>query len=142
MAAFGWSAGDLAQTVQLVIRIGTALRETGGAAQDYQETLDFLCHLELTLQGLQAIAPLLKNDASSAVLLSQSQKVEALLKEFIDEVEPFDRALGPTSKRGWRHGAPRKLQWALLVAKRFKNLQTRIALPVSTINANLGIQTM
>jgi hypothetical protein len=56
--SFGWSAGDIAQTIGLVIKVVKALDNTNGAAADYREAVAFLGHLKHTLAPLQTFSAL------------------------------------------------------------------------------------
>jgi len=58
MAAFGWSVGDLVLAIRFVVKTGQALKDTGGASDDYQESVDFLHGVEATLENLEVVARL------------------------------------------------------------------------------------
>ena len=53
--SFGWSAGDIAECIKLLIKIGNALRETSGSTAEYQSAVDFLKGVETTVQGVETI---------------------------------------------------------------------------------------
>jgi hypothetical protein len=142
MAAFGWSASDLVVAAQFVVKVAVALREVGGAASDYQESVDFLCAVELTLQNICKVRSLPRCDVHAAIVHEQAQSIGSALKIFIDDIEGFDKSLGAKRKRGFNHGALRKVQWATLVSKRVTKLREKISLPIATINTNLGLITL
>lgn len=60
MATFGWSVGDLVRAIDMIMTITGALRESGGASDAFQESVHFLCGLELTLQNLRVIISTLR----------------------------------------------------------------------------------
>jgi hypothetical protein len=142
MAAFGWSASDLVVAAQFVVKVAVALREAGGAASEYQESVDFLCAVELTLQNICKVRSLPRCDIHAAIVHEQAQSIGSALKIFIDDIDGFDKSLGTKRKRGFHHGALRKVQWAIFVSKRVTKLREKISLPIATINTNLGLITL
>jgi hypothetical protein len=142
MAAFGWSVGDLVASFQLVVKIAGALKETGGAKSDYQESIEFLLGLETTLQNLHSIAPILVNPSQENAAQLEVQKIVKPLYLFLAKVDKFDGALGSESKRGPWRTAPRKLQWAMFVSKEVKKLRDRISVPMFSLNILLQSQTL
>jgi hypothetical protein len=142
MAAFGWSASDLIVAAQFVVKVAVALREAGGAASDYQESVEFLSAVELTLQNICKIRSLPRCEAHTALVHEQAQSIGNALKVFIDDIEKFDKALGSARQRGFRHGVLKKIQWATYVSKTVTKLREKISLPIATINTNLGLITL
>jgi hypothetical protein len=55
--AFGWSAGDIASALNLLLTVGKALKEACEASSEYENTHSFLTTLQTTLQHLQAFDP-------------------------------------------------------------------------------------
>ena len=53
--SFGWSAGDIVAALKLLHQISSAVRESGGASSEFQDTLSFLYTLSQTLQHLNAL---------------------------------------------------------------------------------------
>ena len=68
MASFGWSAGDLALAIKIIYEVGNALKDTGGASSDYQETVAFLQFLATTLDRLHAYVFANSDNATSICL--------------------------------------------------------------------------
>lgn len=52
---FGFSAGDFIKAIRPLNTIKKTLKDTDGAAADYEETLQRLNHLGVVLQHLQAL---------------------------------------------------------------------------------------
>jgi hypothetical protein len=52
--SFGWSAGDIASAIALLVKVGKALKNSDGAASEYQDTVEFLKSLVKTLESVQA----------------------------------------------------------------------------------------
>lgn len=142
MAAFGWSVGDIVASTQLIIKITRALRETGGAKADYQESIEFLSGLGTTLQNLRSIAPILVNATQDGVLQLEIDRIVEPLSTFSKNIQRFDSALGSQSSRGAWRSAPRKVQWATQVSKEVQKLRDRISLPLAGLNIFLQSQSL
>lgn len=142
MAAFGWSAGDIVASVQLVTKIAGALKETNGAKSDYRESVDFLFGLEITLQNLRTIAPVIATPSQQDIIQFEAEKIAKPLSDFFAKVQKFDAALGLQSKRGAWRTARRKIQWAMDVSKEVQTLRDRISVPISSLNILLQSQTL
>ncbi|TVY38143.1 hypothetical protein LSUB1_G002853 [Lachnellula subtilissima] len=142
MAGFGWSVGDLVASLQLVVKIAGALKETGGAKSDYQESIEFLFGLETTLQNLRSVAPILVNQSQESAVQLEAQKIVKPLSICLAKIQKFDGALGLESKRNPWRTAPRKVQWAIFVSKEVKKLRDRISVPMFSLNILLQSQTL
>ncbi|TVY49065.1 hypothetical protein LOCC1_G001366 [Lachnellula occidentalis] len=142
MAGFGWSVGDLVASLQLVVKIAGALKETGGAKSDYQESIDFLFGLETTLQNLRSVAPILVNQSQETAVQLEAQKIVKPLSIFLAKIQKLNGDLGLESKRNPWRTAPRKVQWAVFVSKEVKKLRDRISVPMFSLNILLQSQTL
>ena len=69
--SFGWSAGDIVSVVSTLVKVGKALKEPGGAAAEYQDTVDFLEGVGKTLMGIRKI---LQNNPEQAESLKAPSK--------------------------------------------------------------------
>ena len=140
--SFGWSVGDIIASINLLVKIGCALKETGGASSEYQESIEFLFGLEITLQNLQSIAPVLLPSPQQGILQLEIEKIAKPIAKFFDRVQKLDRFLGKESKKSlWKTG-PRKIQWALQVSKEVKALRDSISVPIASINILLQTQAL
>jgi hypothetical protein len=142
MSGFGWSVSDLALGIKFVVKIGQALKETGGASEDYQESVEFLRCLELTLRNLERLAPLLPGATSAEAIFAQAKRIQLSIDACRERVEKFENSLGPNRKKGIWHGFTCKVEWVVFVAQKAKDLQRDVTLPMSTINTNLAILGM
>ncbi|KAF4630021.1 hypothetical protein G7Y89_g8132 [Cudoniella acicularis] len=141
--SFGWSAGDIVAAVTLLIKIGSALQDAGGASSDYQDTVDFLNTLRITLEHLKAFGATQIEVHKAENLRQQCDQIQAPLKVFLDDVtSKFESSLGPASRRNKLLGSPRKIHWALYTSKKVKRLQDRIIVPIGAVNMLLGLQTI
>lgn len=148
--SFGWSAGDIVLAIKLLVKIGSALREADGAKAGFQEAAGSLAGLETALQYLeqqqqaadtQRRADLQGNPTSAAqhsareaMLRTSIDFIKDPVSSFLDDIEKYDKSLSTRSKLHFTSGARRKIQWALFVSDKVKELQSRIAIPMHTLN--------
>jgi len=101
MAAFGWSASDLAQAVTIVYKVCKALRDTGRASSDYQETVAFLQSLATTLDRVRTFDNVLASSDNIASIHAQVDLVQEPVKEFTRKIEVmFKPRLGSQAVKG------------------------------------------
>jgi len=142
MATFGWSVGDLVQAIKFVVKIGQALKDTGGASDDYQESIDFLHGVEATLKNLEAVARLSLTGAAVHSIAPQAERIQRCLESFIASIEGYESSMGLDRKRGFHHGMWQKGKWSAFVSKKCKELQGKITFVMTSINTNLSIQLL
>ena len=148
--SFGWSAGDIVLAVKFLVKIGSALREADGAKAEFQEAAGSLAGLEMTLHYLEqqqeaadrqrqatpqgSPTSVAQHSARNAMLRSSIELIKGPVSNFLDEIEKYDKLLGTRSKAHFTSAARRKIQWALFVSNKVKELQGRIALPMHSLN--------
>jgi hypothetical protein len=141
--SFGWSASDIVAALQLLYKVTTALKDTGGASSDYQDTTSFLDILSSTLQHLKTLqtAPL---DPELAKNLEQlCEQVGEPISTFCEYIRSsFERDLGADSTRPRFLATGYKIQWALSTSKKAKALRERIGGTVIAISVLLGQQVL
>jgi hypothetical protein len=140
MAGFG-SMNDLVLGIKFVAKIARALKETGGALQEYQESIEFLHCLKVTLKNLGRFASLSPAATSEAILVP-AKRIQSSLDACRETVEALGDSLGPNRQKGIWRGFARKAEWAMFVGEKVKDLQRDVTLPMSTINTNLAILGM
>lgn len=141
--SFGWSVGDLVGAAQLLWKIMIALKDAGGASDEYGEETAFLQSLVFTLRHLDALqfAPLERD-----VLLSLQEhciQVREPVLLFLKDIQHrFQGSLG--QKQSWTNAVAtsRKVQWALSVSKRVRRLRRRISGSIDAIQLCLSHQTL
>lgn len=141
--SFGWSVGDLVGAAQLLRKIIVALKDAGGASDEYGEEMAFLQSLAVTLRHLDVLqlAPLDRD-----VLLNLQEhctQVRAPVLSFLKDIQ--HRFQGPLGqKKSWTNAVAtsRKVQWALSVSKRVRGLRRRISGSMDTIQLCLSHQTL
>ena len=132
---FGFSVGDLIAGINLIIDVYNALRESGGAASDYQEHIAWLQQLVTVLETLKNSTP--DNVAQLA------RECERPLLNFLNNVrDKYDSSLRERSKLSTAK-VLRSLQWTFFkgASKDAVKLRTAIGPQLQAIGLSLGLQT-
>ena len=141
--SFGWSVGDLVGAVQLLRKVVIALKDAGGASDEYGEEVAFLQSLAVTLRHLDTLQ---FSPVDRDVLLNLQEhcmQVRDPVLLFLRDIQyRFQGSLG--RKTSWTNAvtASRKVQWALSVSKRVKGLRRRISSSIDAIQLCLSHQTL
>ncbi|KAF8860546.1 hypothetical protein BDZ45DRAFT_308812 [Acephala macrosclerotiorum] len=138
--SFGWSAGDIAQCVKLLIKIGKSLKDSGGSAAEYQDAVDFLKGVETTVQGVEDILQNHPNLTFQAAFQEHATNLIAAVTRFGKKTEGYETSLGvnPTTseaKKAWK-----KVKLALF--GHIKELRSDILYPQSIVNNLIGLQAL
>ncbi|KAH8655047.1 hypothetical protein BGZ60DRAFT_519157 [Tricladium varicosporioides] len=140
--SFGWSAGDIITAVQLLHKVGVALKDSGGASSEIKDTLAFLQSLILTLQHINSFRSISFNPEISQNVQEHYNQIDAPLQAFLSDMKlKFKPVIASSSRRRKVLSAPRKIEWALLTSKKAKELQARIVGPMVAINLLQAQQT-
>ncbi|RKL38920.1 hypothetical protein BFJ72_g7050 [Fusarium proliferatum] len=142
--AFGFSAGDFVSAVNLIVDITKALKNTGGAAEDYLQVLADLNLLKDVLSHLQQQQTGATRQRSSNPFAEHARKQADLtlstLANFLDLISKFDASLGHQRSSAWYRGVGRKAQWALVYSKHVDDLRSRIGTQIQTLNLVTQLQ--
>lgn len=118
------------------MKVGKALKESGGAASEYQETIAFLTSVETTLRGLDTIIANNPDLTCKAELVEQAGLLKSAVDDFKTKVEKYDQSLGSASERK-NARIPREVQFAL--SDKFKELRVAITQPQLVLDVSLNL---
>ncbi|KAH6847781.1 hypothetical protein B0I37DRAFT_151283 [Chaetomium sp. MPI-CAGE-AT-0009] len=139
--SFGWSASDVVAALELLNKVRIALNDCGGASSEYQAECSFLQTLSITLGHLKTLKAAPLEPGISENISELLGQIEQPVRRFLDDIErTFGSSLGVSSTRRKLLTAPRKIQWALVVADRAKVLREKIGVPLSAILAAMSQQ--
>jgi len=138
--SFGWSAGDLVSGINTLVKVGKALKESGGAASEYQDTVAFLTSVETTLRGLEAILAGNPDLAWKVELVEQAGLLKSAVDDFRRKVDKYDLSLGSSSERKKARRIPREVQFSL--SDQVKELRTAITQPQLVLDVFINLQTL
>ena len=132
---FGFSIGDFIAGINLVLDVYNALRESGGAASDYQQQIVWLEQLVSVLDALRTSTP---DDV--AQLAGECE--EPLLMFYTKIRQKYNDSLGEASKLSPGR-VLRSLQWTFFksASKDLVKLKTAISPQLQAISLRLGLQT-
>jgi hypothetical protein len=140
--AFGWSAGDIASALKLLLTVGKALKEACGASSEYAETQSFLRTLQTTLQNVQAFDETFIGPHRAGKLREQCNLLRLPVTAFLDDIKRFEPALATGNKRNKLLTAPRKIQWAIVMPGKIKQLREHIDGLMISIGLLMGSYTL
>ncbi len=132
---FGFSIGDFIAGINLVLDVYNALRESGGAASNYQEHVAWLCQLVTVLEALENSTP---DDVSQL-----ARECQEPLVEFQNKVRLKYNASLQEGSRLSPGKVLRSLQWTFFkgASKDADKLRTAIGPQLQAISLRLGLQT-
>jgi hypothetical protein len=137
--AFGFSAGDFIAAVTLIVDVTKALKDAGGASEEYRslvQELGLLGRILTQLNSQQQTGNVFAED-----IAQQTDLTLATLNAFLLSVSKFDAKLGKRSPSAWHHGAARKAQWAVTYAKEVDKLRVKVGMHLTQLNFLLQLQT-
>jgi len=140
--SFGWSVGDIALAIKTVVKVGKAVRETGGAASEYQDAVSFLTSIEKTLRSLEALLREHPNLKWEAELIEQGNNLKSAIGKFKDKIEKYERSLGEDSERGKAKRVPREVQFAVFVSDQVKELRAQVMQPQVILDNFIALQML
>lgn len=98
-AYFGWSAGDIALAIKLLLKLHEAFSETTGASAQFAEAASFLGGFRVTLTRLQAYVA--SSSSSSSAESQYTKDIEKQLRRiqppfaaFVEYLGKYEAALG------------------------------------------------
>jgi hypothetical protein len=138
--SFGWSAGDIVSGIRTLVKVGKALKESGGAAREYQETIAFLTSVETTLRGLDTVVVTNPDLTWKAELVEQGRLLKSAVDDFKTKVDKYDLSLGSASERKKARRIPREVQFAL--SDKVKELRIAITQPQLVLDVFINLQTL
>ncbi|KAH9222220.1 hypothetical protein DL95DRAFT_381026 [Leptodontidium sp. 2 PMI_412] len=136
--SFGWSVGDLIAAIQILVQVGQALKDSGGAADEYCEDSLFLQSLAATLEKLR------QNPDSINGIKEQVEAVHTAVKELGTELATkFEKSLAQqTSRNKWKVllcTAPARIEYTFFVSKKVKRLREQCSGPLQTVQLSLQL---
>ncbi|KAF8847161.1 hypothetical protein BDZ45DRAFT_733775 [Acephala macrosclerotiorum] len=138
--SFGWLAGDIVSGISTLVKVGKALRESGGAASEYRETIAFLTSVETTLRGLNTIVATNPDLTWKDELVEQAGLLKSAVDDFKTKVDKYDLSLGSASERKKARRILREVQFAL--SDKVKELRIVITQPQLVLDVFISLQTL
>jgi Tat protein secretion system quality control protein TatD with DNase activity len=130
MVPFGFSAGDFVALGGLIVKVGKALKDHGGAAEEYQHVVFELQKFRSIIDQVEALATNVREADGEGLstlqeLVAQSRIV---LHSFLTSIEKFQDSLGEGSVKPKLSLSSnrRKAQWALFMSREVDKLRKQL----------------
>jgi hypothetical protein len=140
--SFGWSAGDIAAAVSLLVEVLKSLDNANGAVKDYRNSITFLKNLTQTLKLLRTFAEANLEVSYKDEIFDAVEGIKVPVKEYLDLIVKYEDSLGEGVKEGYHRKIGRKLQWSFFESKKAENLQVRIGRQLQLMDTLLQRLTM
>ena len=137
---FGFGVGDFIAVIKLIARVAHALKNSGGAASEYQDVIQELEYLQTVLAHLGTVrfqdVASTKPAVRLTLLISACQRP---LEEFLERIARFSDSLNVNSQRGFLHRIPRKAQWGAFMGEEIPKLRAVVAAKVMQVQLDLQL---
>jgi hypothetical protein len=138
--SFGWSAGDIAQAIAVIVKVVKVLDDANGAPADYKKAVTFLEGVKRTLQQLHFFSKLEKYPAYGDEIRRYVEQIEDPLGKFLLLINKYEPSLGRTGVSGRWRNIYGKLTWEYSDAR--KALKTEIKDSLDALNRLLHLFTL
>lgn len=143
---FGWSAGDIVQSILIITKICQAIRENGGATSKYAETTAFLEGFKSTLSLIKDYTISSSNAKYTVAINQQIKLIDAPYCRFEMHMLKFCPALGANSTQTTLQKIPKKITWAVKemseVAGKVAGFKNDVAEPLIFVEPLLQLQLL
>lgn len=143
---FGWSAGDIVNSIRIILVIYEAFKEAGGATSRYEEITAFLEGFRITLSKLDAHSRRNSTLENAAEIAQQLKLIDAPYCRFEKFMLVFQPALAITSTYSSIRKAPRKVKWAVkelsTVSGKVAELKKEVCDPLMLVKSLIQLQSL
>jgi hypothetical protein len=139
--AFGFSVGDFVSAIQLIGKVNKALKDTGGAEDDFRSLFLELSQLQIVLEQLRDL-PESSSPSQSHLnaVKGMALAVQIPLREFLEEIDKFKIAFGnPKGHFIQLRQAGRKTQWAVTMQDKVTKIRGILTMKIVTISVLLAL---
>ena len=131
---FGFSIGDFIAAVDLFRKVTVALKDSGGARDDYLKTLSNLETLQSILGCRTNIKVDTHNSASGQAIQRLAHLIKKDVEDFVNKIDKFKATLGPTKSRHLATGVVAKIKWSQYAANNVRKLYQEIDVKTTSLN--------
>jgi len=140
--SFGWSAGDIAKVIELIVKIVQALDNANGAPADYREAVVFLVRIKHTLEPLQSFTVLEAYPAYKDEIRQCVENIKSPIESCLTLAARFKTSLGEQSHRGRHRNFGKKLDWRFSASKKVNRLRKSIEGQLTVLETLLNRLTL
>ena len=142
-APFGFSIGDFIAVVELITKVRKALKNSGGAASEYQDVVQELESLQSILTNLGTLHFKERAGTSPALRLTNLiSTCQRPLKDFLEHIARYQASLDVSTHRNLLHTVPRKAQWGVFMGEEIPKLRSVVAAKILQLQLVLQSYSM
>jgi hypothetical protein len=138
--SFGWSVGDIAECITLLIKIGKALHDPGGSVAEYHSTVDFLKGVETTVQGVENILQNHLDLSFQAAIQEHTTTLMTAVTHFRKKIAEYDNSLGANATTSVPKKTWKKIKLAIF--GHIDELKVAVSYPQSVVNNLIDLQAL
>jgi hypothetical protein len=143
MVDFGWSASCILEAIKLSNKIRKALRDAGGAKDQYAEAMSFLTQFESVFQELERHIRDGHGSVYREAIEQQLKLMELPWARLQTLLEKYEKSLGDKSTRTKLKTVYPKVQWALKeLNDAVGKVRAEVRGPVQAVALLLQMQSM
>src|SRR5271156_2868466 len=120
--------------LNLFKEIGVALKDHGGASEDYQKTLRHLTAVHTVLLQLEKFKSSTGGLTQINAIRGQAQLIQHEVEIFLKTIEKYKSALGATAGKKFYRGVLPKINWSQRIIRQVEGLRIRIEIQLSNIH--------
>jgi len=141
-APFGFGVGDFIAVATLINNIRAALKDSGGARDEYQELERELELLELALAAIKTLTgpPHRQSEITAIKLVALSCR--RTLDTFYAGIKKYDQSLSVTSRPSRTRASVKMVQRNLLMQADVTELRNYVAAHVGTLNILISTEIL
>ena len=142
LASFGFRAGDFIAVATLIKNIKAALKDSGGARDEYQELERELALLELALGAIKTLTgpPHRQGEITAIKLVALSCR--RTLDDFYSSITKYDKSLSAESMPRRARTSLRMVQWSLLMQADVTKLRSYLEAHVGSLNILISTELL
>jgi hypothetical protein len=141
-APFGFGVGDFIAVATLIKNIRAALKDSGGARDEYQELERELALLELALGAIKTLTgpPHRQGEITAIKLVALSCR--RTLDHFYSSVTKYDKSLSAVSIPSRARASVKMVQWNLLMQADVTKLRSYLEAHVGSLNVLISTELL
>lgn len=133
-AGFGFSVGDFIAAVNLLREVAIALKDNGGACDDYEKTIAKLEITKSILSWIESIRDRPGGSASIHAIHSLANLIRDDVESFLARIKPYGDTLRNRKTKHFAAEAVAKIKWSQCVASEVKRIYREIDSKTASLN--------
>jgi hypothetical protein len=139
---FGFGVGDFIATVNLFKNVAVALKDHGGALDDYHKTLSNLETTSIVLSCLANIDGSTKDVAELNAIRGLAGLIQRDVNTFLASIEKYKTKLESRDPRRFMTAAATKIKWSQFIAGKVSKLYQDIHISTTSLGLLLNLYNM